>query len=138
MKRIICGKVYDTETATEVASCQRGVRYGFDYIEETLYRKRTGEFFLHGLGGSETKYAERADGGFAPGECIVALSYGQAMEWAASHMPVSHFDALFGNSDGDVVMSVRVKSSTRDKLRRLSSESGRKQGAILDELVSRA
>ena len=53
MKKIINHKMYNTETAERLASSSNG--YGYDdfrYMEEQLYRKKTGEFFLYGEGGA--------------------------------------------------------------------------------------
>ena len=58
MKKIINGKKYDTDTAQELASWDNGGGWrDFHHCEETLYRKKTGEFFLFGEGGPMTKYA---------------------------------------------------------------------------------
>lgn len=52
MKKIINGKKYDTDTAKEVGYSNNGLlSTDIDYIEETLYQKKTGEFFLYGEGG---------------------------------------------------------------------------------------
>lgn len=56
MKKIINGKKYDTETAREVA-CKAWGYYGdLNFVFETLYKKKTGEFFLYGEGGANTSY----------------------------------------------------------------------------------
>lgn len=58
MKKIINGKKYDTETANAVGAYANSGRWcDFTHYEETLYQKRTGEYFLHGEGGPMTKYA---------------------------------------------------------------------------------
>ena len=62
MQKIIRGKKYDTDTAKEVCCYSNNLPFGdFDWIQETLYVKRTGEYFLHGKGGARSKYA-KADG----------------------------------------------------------------------------
>lgn len=56
--KIINGKRYNTKTAKKVACYSNGYPYtDFGYFCETLYRKKTGEFFLHEDGGAFTKYA---------------------------------------------------------------------------------
>ena len=46
MKKIISGKLYDTETAKEIAVWNNGRSYSdFSHCVETLYKKRTGEYF---------------------------------------------------------------------------------------------
>ena len=59
MKKIINGKLYDTDTAKVVGFYENARSRGdFSHMEETLYKKRTGEFFLFGEGGPMTKYAK--------------------------------------------------------------------------------
>ena len=58
MRAIINGKKYDTSTAEYIASASySGSRSDFQWWEEDLYRKRTGEFFVSGEGGPMTRYA---------------------------------------------------------------------------------
>ena len=58
MKQIINGKKYDTDTAKEIAHyCAPGSVQDFSYFEETLYRKKTGEYFLYGKGGPASRYS---------------------------------------------------------------------------------
>ena len=46
MKKIINGKMYNTDTARKVASCEHGDGpRDFRYYSESLYCKRTGEYF---------------------------------------------------------------------------------------------
>lgn len=142
MKRIIDGKRYDTSTAEEVGFAKHGSRRDFEYYEETLYCKRTGEYFLYGYGHGESKYAKQVLGAWGPGECIMPMTYEQARQWAERNLEADGYEAEFGEvpeSDGeDVVLSVRVSPATRERLRRMAAESGRSQGAVLDELVARA
>ena len=58
MKKVIRGRVYDTETAQEIGStCGGGEnRTDFHYWEETLYKKKTGEYFLHCFGVHKVDY----------------------------------------------------------------------------------
>ena len=47
MKKIIRGRQYDTDTAQRIGSWDNGLSgTDLEYTSETLYRKRTGEFFL--------------------------------------------------------------------------------------------
>ena len=47
MKKIINGKMYNTETAKEIGSWNNGrYRSDFYYVGETLYKKKTGELFV--------------------------------------------------------------------------------------------
>ena len=143
MKRIISGKKYDTETAEEVAESTHGSKSSYAYYEETLFRKRTGEYFLYGYGHGDSRYAKQVCGDFGPGSEIIPLTYEQARSWAERELSVDEYESIFGevSEDGceqDIVISLRVSQATRERLRRMASEAGKSQGDIVDELVSRA
>ncbi len=56
MQKIICKKVYDTETSTlikKITFLEFGNAKGY---EESLYQTESGSFFLYTNGGSESKY----------------------------------------------------------------------------------
>lgn len=97
MKKIINGKLYNTETAKEVAKDWNGYStWDFNYLCETLYLKKTGEWFLFGEGGSFTEYAEPAPGGMVFGKQIIPYTEKQAKEWAIVHMSADEYMELFG------------------------------------------
>lgn len=53
----------------------------FRYVEETLYRKRTGEFFLFGQGGPASKYAVSTGlNSWSGGSKIIPLSVAEAKQ----------------------------------------------------------
>lgn len=83
MKKIINGKMYDTETDMAIAfyeaSSNISSRY---YYSERLYMTDNGEFYLHGTGGSFTQYAMVCeDGSKEPGEDITLLPNEKAKRW---------------------------------------------------------
>lgn len=95
MRKIINGKTYDTETAKEVAilirSCER------DYFEETLFLKRTGEFFLYGEPGPLHIWLGDQAYAMAPyGRGITPLTVEEARKWAEEGMMPKAREALFG------------------------------------------
>lgn len=98
MKKIINGKKYDTDTATKLGSFDNGY-FGsdLDYLEETLYRKKTGEFFLYGEGGARTKYSVRCSSNSYCGGCdITPLSNSKAKAWAEENLTSDEYEAIFG------------------------------------------
>lgn len=101
MKKIINGKVYDTDTARYVGGDGGGD--GFSRWSEDLYQKRTGEFFLFGEGGPATKYAEYVDGNnaWSNGSKIIPLNVDAAREWVEKHLDAEDYEALFGVPDED-------------------------------------
>ncbi|MCI6548634.1 MAG: hypothetical protein MR415_08320 [Coriobacteriaceae bacterium] len=103
MRKIIDGKLYDTDKAQQVGEPWGPAGLGtgdLDWLEETLYRKRTGEYFLHGEGGPRTRYAEPyGQSSWTGGERIMPLSYDEAREWAEEHLGVDDYEAEFGTPD---------------------------------------
>lgn len=98
MNKIIRGKKYDTETATKLAEWNNEFRRSdFNWFRETLYRKRTGEFFLYGEGGPMSKYAERAgSNGWGYGERIEPMTIEEAQEWAERYLTADEYENIFG------------------------------------------
>lgn len=102
MKKVINGRMYDTDTAKEIGYQCSNITDQLDGIQETLYRKRTGEFFLHGDGGARTKYAHQTEGGgWCGGEAIVPLSYERAREWAEDYLSAEDYEKIFGIEEDD-------------------------------------
>ena len=58
MQRVICKKVYDTETATLVKKVTYSYYGSPDGWEETLYQTPDGFYFLYTNGGAESKYTK--------------------------------------------------------------------------------
>ena len=100
MKKIIKGRLYDTDTAERIGYYTNGSDCrSYLWFEETLYRKKTGEFFLHGNGGPTSRYAEctSPDGhAFRSGEAIVPQTIDQAKTWAERHMDADDYIEVFG------------------------------------------
>ena len=98
MKKIVNYKMYNTDTATEVASYCNGYSCGdFRHLEETLYRKKTGEFFLDGSGGAMTIYSKSCgNNSWSGGQRIVPLTEGEAKEWVMEHCDADTYINLFG------------------------------------------
>ncbi len=98
MEKIINGIAYNTNTAKEIDSdCNELPMSDFCYIEETLYQKDNGEFFLHGNGGARTAYRTLcSDGSLRGGEDIVPLSVDEAKLWIERHSTFQIYKTLFG------------------------------------------
>ena len=97
--RVINGKRYDPSTAESVASAHSvGLAYNdFGWWEESLYKKRTGEFFLHGSGGARTRYARSAgQNAWTGGEDVIPLTDAEARDWAEKHCDADEYESIFG------------------------------------------
>lgn len=97
MKKIIANKLYNTDTATPISTFSDGFPTDFDYFRETLYRKKTGEFFIHGEGGARSKYAHSTgENWFCGGEEIQPLSLDETKAWIESYANADIYCQLFG------------------------------------------
>ena len=96
MKRVINGKRYDTDTATRIAEYSYLYPSDFRYIDEALYIKRTGEYFLAGKGGAMSKYSKPCgDNSYSGGSDIFPLSDAMAREWVETHAN-DQYEEIFG------------------------------------------
>ena len=142
MKRIISGKLYDTDKAKSIGVWWNGTPRDFDYVREELLKKRTGEYFLYGEGGPRSRYAmSRGDDGWSGGEKIIPMSYKKAAEWAAENLEAKDFENEFGaiSDEGeDVLISVSLPAGTNTKLRRMAAESGISMTALIVKLIDEA
>ena len=99
MRRIINNKMYNTETAKEI-STHRMYPGEFREKEETLYRKKTGEFFLAGSGGPRSPYAVQCSyNTWTGGSGIIPLSEDGAKDWLMEHGAVEEYIEAFGEPE---------------------------------------
>lgn len=105
MKKIIKNKLYDTETAKLVGDWDNGYYANdFNFCSETLYQKKTGEFFLYGYGNALSKYAVSHGNNTSGSEKIISMTYEEAQDWAERKLDADKYIKLFGElgeSDGD-------------------------------------
>lgn len=123
MKKVINGKLYNTDTAERVGVWDNGhYTNDFSYCSEDLYKKRTGEFFLHGEGGPMSRYAQSSGNSTGWGQIIKPLTYQEAMEWAEKKLSGDDYIAIFGepiedDSISQLALKVSATSYTRFKQR---------------------
>ena len=141
MRKIINGKAYDTEKATFVAEYDNGQWDNrFNLITETLYRKRTGEYFLHGGGGSMTHYAKSCgQNSWSGGELITPLTYDQAKQWTEQHATAEEYEREFGVVEDDMettaALHVVISKSAWLAIQRKSAREGKTLRTIIEELA---
>lgn len=100
MKRIINGKKYDTDTAKFLGYAGYSHPGDFGYWRETLYVKKTGEFFIHGVGGPMSKYAHRTGlNEWSGGEEIIPLSPEEARKWVEENLDADEYELAFGTCE---------------------------------------
>ena len=76
MKKIICKKEYDTETATEIKAYYSGEFGEATGYAEVLCQTPEGLYFLHVGGGEASQY---------PTEDILRLAKTKVKDWMANH-----------------------------------------------------
>lgn len=144
MKKIINNKVYDTETAQELASwANTWDTRDFHHVCETLYRKRTGEFFLCGEGGPMTQYARTiGQNEWLGGEKIFPLSAENARKWAEEHLDADDYIELFGepkeSPDERVTLCVQIPADLDTLIRRQAAERGISLSAYINDALAKA
>jgi len=136
MKKIINGKLYDTETAKEIDVISHGDGpRDFNYFCETLYRKRTGEYFIHGKGGPMSRYAEASgQNTWSGGEKIIPLEYKAAAKWGEENMTAEDYQREFGEvSEGEerTVLSISLDTATADRIRRIATMNSTSVSALV-------
>lgn len=94
MYKVINGKRYNTETAQLISRVIVGD--SMTWTDERLYRKRSGEYFLAGEGGSMSRYATRSeDNTYINGWDIVPVTIEQAKKWVES-FDNRNYEKIFG------------------------------------------
>lgn len=139
MKKIINGKLYDTSTAHLVGAWDNQLYGNPDYAGESLYRKRTGEFFLHGEGGARSRYAQLAgENRWAGGEAIIPLRWEAARQWAEEYLDADEYQAAFGQiaeDDSRTVVTLSLSASSLEKAKRSASQKGMSLSAYIESLL---
>lgn len=139
MERIIKGqKRYNTDTAKKRAVYEDG--NGSAWYRETLYRKKSGEYFLHGEGQEFSKYSKSVNGLWTASEEIIPLTYDEAQKWAKKHLTKGEYNGLFGvitPKEGKYPCHLMLPKATAEKLRRAASKENRQQAEIITELIEK-
>lgn len=139
MKKIINGRRYDTDTAKAVGEYCFSNLTDFHHVEETLYRKKTGEFFLYGVGGPMSKYAERTSlNSWSGGAKIVPLTYEEAKQWGEDNLDGDEYEKVFGEVDESLegmTVCYSLPAAVVALIKREAEKTGRTQGSLLADLI---
>lgn len=139
MKKIIGGKMYNTDTAKMVGEHEESYPGEFDYVCEVLYRKKTGEYFIHGYGHAASRYAEPCgENAWNSGERIIPISYDKARQWAEDNLDVDAYEREFGEvteDDSQVQLSCMVSAQAMALIRRKAQQDGMTIAAVVEQLA---
>ena len=102
MRKIIDGKLYDTETAQEVCDVSASTvgSTDFHYDDTHLYVTKKGNFFIAGRGGVYSRWAmsygpERVGGGSG----IIPIDIDRAKKMAESRLTPERYQVFFGEPE---------------------------------------
>ena len=99
-RRIIDGKLYDTDKAECVASYDYDLANDLYYIIESLYIKKTGEWFFYGEGGPGTEYGVPCGNNWREcGATIIPFTAAEAQQWLAKKNFVDEYIEYFGEPE---------------------------------------
>jgi len=139
MNKIINGKRYSTDSAKEMASDSYSNYTDFHYWSETLYRKNTGEYFLHGEGGPRSRYAVTVgQNQWSGGEKIIPLSVEAAQAWAEEHLTGDEYEKIFGEVEETATkrtISLSLTESAIEKIKRGAAEAGMSMSEFVESLL---
>ena len=86
MKKVINGKLYNTDTATKIASWDNGLyRDDFGWCDEDLFVTKKGAYFVWGQGGGNSRWAKTTGDGRCGGSSLDALTPAMARQWCEEH-----------------------------------------------------
>ena len=125
MRKVINNKVYDTTTAVVVGTYSSSAPTSdLDYRRETLYKKRTGEYFIYGEGGPRSPYAKvMDDGSWGWGEAIHPVSLALAQKFAETKLTAAEYEGAFGALDDDT-LTVSLPPRLIEAIRAMAEELG--------------
>lgn len=131
------GKLYNTESAKELARIDSGHSPSdFEYWEETLYRTKTGNFFLYGWGRGNSRYGEWHGNSGGDGERIMPMEPEEAIQWAEHNLPGDEVDQIFGRLEEDKVkITADISISAKEQIDRIRKETGKSIGEIIEGLL---
>ena len=100
MRRIINGKMYNTESALKVASFFEGDSVSdLEHFGGELYRKKTGEWFLYIYGGPMSRYVEPYCSEINGISKIIPYTEKEAKKWLEANDFVDEYIKYFGEPE---------------------------------------
>ena len=100
MRKLIEGKLYDTETATMIAETQNRLgNSDFRNLDETIYNTKNGKYSLYSHGGAMTKYATSYGGSTGGGLDIIPLTEKEVKEHLENWGKTAKNIELFGKPE---------------------------------------
>jgi len=140
MKKIIKNKVYDTDTATLIKRADHpNITSGEGSCKQSLYRKKTGDYFLAVSGARTDVFHNLAlDNNIHDRERhIYPLTYEQARSWAEAEMTSDEWLAIFEPVEDDTLMALNLtlSASAVSKFRLAAQRQQISQRELMERLI---
>lgn len=140
MKKIINGKLYNTETAKKCGEHEPNpYRSDFSWYCESLYQKKTGEFFLHGDGNAASKYSKSCGlNEWSGTEVIKPMTYEEAQKWAEKHLDGDEYIRIFGDPEENsekATLNLYIRKDTHEKLKQAAAKAGKTVSEYIEGLI---
>ena len=137
MKKVIEGTLCNTDTAKRLGSYDNGELPGdINYVKESLYRTKSGSYFLHSEGGARTQCAIKdVSGHWRSGELITLINPVSAKKWAEEHLDADGYTQAFGYPEERTTIS--ISASTKAKLDEIKARTGMTIGEIVADAIAK-
>lgn len=137
MKKVIKGRVYCTETAKELGWWSNTANSrDFAWASETLYKTKSGQYFLHCEGGALSRYASHFGNERGYGEKIEVLSIDQAKTWAEERLDGDEYEEIFGvPEEDDLKVTVLISGEAKAILEEQQSRTNRSFAQIIENAI---
>ena len=99
MKKIVEGKLYNTDTAKFIGKCDYLTWSDFRYFEESLYLTKKWQYFIYWEGWPMTKYGNSEWNSIFWGEDILLVNNKEIFEWLEEN------NNYFYKEDKDKILS---------------------------------
>lgn len=97
MKRIINGKLYDTDNAEMICEYGYGYQGDFGYVRRSLYKSSGGQFFFEYSGGPMSEYGKQSGPNEKSGSSgIELISETDAKDFIEANGTVEDYVTAFG------------------------------------------
>ena len=137
MKKVIEGKLYNTDTAKKIGQWDNGL-CGSDInaCTEPLYRTKSGTFFLHGVGGANTKYAQVLnENSWSTGEKIIPMTEETAKSWGKERLSKDDYESAFESVPSRKCVSAILREDQIKKLTLIKKKTGKTFSTLISEAV---